>query len=154
VVQSNRVYALTPAAPLLPNSTPLTSPLATATMTLNHFLEPLKPLKPMPHSDICSTRYNHITTDSFSANMNPSTPSPDGVWHFFRLPAEVRNMVYEFALSEPAGLVCREAPHITSDLFRFYPSTAAIARSVPPTSSTRSRPLQSSLWAATKHYWK
>jgi hypothetical protein len=57
-----------------------------------------------------------------SAPITPSEPSPDGACHFFRLPAELRNLVYEYVLLDPADLVCRKDPF---GPFRFYPSAAA-----------------------------
>jgi hypothetical protein len=53
--------------------------------------------------------------------MDPNTPPPDGVCHFFRLPAELRNSIYEYALYNPNGLVCRQDLQGGSHTFRFYP---------------------------------
>jgi len=52
--------------------------------------------------------------------MDPNQPSPDGTCHFFRLPAELRNIVYEYTLKNPKGVLCREEPPNNSRIFRFY----------------------------------
>ncbi|KAF1848579.1 uncharacterized protein K460DRAFT_415119 [Cucurbitaria berberidis CBS 394.84] len=62
---------------------------------------------------------------------DPSTPSSDGACHFLRLPAELRNAVYSYALSDPAHLVCREDAHDGPGLFRFYPP-AVTDKKLPP----------------------
>lgn len=49
--------------------------------------------------------------------MDPVVPSPEGVCHFFQLPAELRNQIYDYVLSDLSGIVCREEPHDGSGLF-------------------------------------
>ncbi|KAF2711600.1 hypothetical protein K504DRAFT_532166 [Pleomassaria siparia CBS 279.74] len=47
------------------------------------------------------------TCDTDMDIRDPGMPSLDGVCHFFRLPGELRNLVYEYVLTEPDGLFHR-----------------------------------------------
>jgi hypothetical protein len=55
-----------------------------------------------------------------TSDMNPAFPSSDGTCHLFRLPAELRNIIYEYTLSAPNGVVCRATNYTGHILYHFY----------------------------------
>jgi hypothetical protein len=52
--------------------------------------------------------------------MDPSVPSTDGTCYFFRLPAELRNLVYSHALFSPEGAVCSPSIEHDESLHRLF----------------------------------
>jgi hypothetical protein len=41
---------------------------------------------------------------STAPSTDPVIPSANGTCHFLRLPGELRNVIYAYALNEPAGI--------------------------------------------------
>lgn len=68
--------------------------------------------------------------------MDPSRPSPDGTCHFFQLPAELRNTIYEYTLTGSRGVLCREEPSNNSGIFRFY-AVPVMERDLPRKSASK-----------------
>ncbi|KAF1978830.1 hypothetical protein BU23DRAFT_563718 [Bimuria novae-zelandiae CBS 107.79] len=80
----------------------------------------------------CHTADLHYSTCSAASRptADPSVPSSEGVCHLFRLPRELRDIVYEYALTEPEGLFFRGAPeqqNKAGDIFPAFASSDAAA---------------------------
>ncbi|KAF2439781.1 hypothetical protein P171DRAFT_489585 [Karstenula rhodostoma CBS 690.94] len=67
--------------------------------------------EPLVNDKETESRGERATTDVATSmagllidKVDPSQPPPDGTCHFFRLPRELRDLVYEYSLSEPFGL--------------------------------------------------
>lgn len=73
--------------------------------------EPTPEIAPQPGSQASPPICDYLPvyhpppcSEAMASGDDPSIPSPDGACHFFRLPAELRNYIYEFALAEPDGV--------------------------------------------------